>query len=403
VPCGRLVSLALLGLGACSRPEAPVAPRETAPPLEPPSLSIRSPATFVSPLAVSRGAVVVRVVAERAATVRCNEAPLQPQGPGRFEGPVPVSAGPESLVLTCEALGPSGLGARDTRTVRAVSERFSVGMTPEPGAWRVERTDDDDLLVAVGDGAVRFSPEGKERWAHAPKGVTVGAVSTADGGALLRVVGGGADGRGAVVLRVNARGSAEALPSAAAGWPLALVRLDEAAFLVERRASSTALVRLAVDASAAPGARREVTLPFEPARTFTRDGAVALEGPGSTLLYSQGLEPVESGIAPVAAAPTVSVQGHEVLASSGARRTFTRPVHGAYVVGSAVVVLLAPAKGEAPAIATLTLPGLAILEPETARPELARWVDAQPTDEGVLALGVQARAPDRGLLFYRVP
>ena len=78
-------------------------------------------------------------------------------------------------------------------------------------------------------------------------------------------------------------------------------------------------------------------------------------------------------------------------------------MHGAYVVGGAVVVLLAPAKGEPPGIATLTLTGLTVLEPETPRPELARWVDARSTDEGVLALGVQARAPDRGLLLYRVP
>jgi hypothetical protein len=291
------------------------------------------------------------------------------------------------------------LGARDTRTVRALMERFAVGMTPEPGAWLAERTDDDDLLVAVGDGAVRFSPEGKQRWAHAPKGVTVGAVSTVDGGAFLRVVGGGADGLGAAVVRVHALGTAEAVPGTAGVWPLALVRLDDASFLVERRAGSTALVRL----EAEPGARAEVALPFEPARSFTRGGALALEGAGPTLLYSRALEPVAPTGAAIVAAPTASVQGHEVLASSGERRAFTRPVHGAYTVGSAVVVLLAPAKGQPPAIATLTWPGLSILEPETPRPELARWVDARSTDEGVLALGVQARAPDRGLLLYRVP
>jgi len=396
---GRLVSLALLGLGACSRPEIPVAPRDAALPPEPPSLSIRSPAAFASPLAVSHGSVPVRVVAERAATVRCNEVSLKARGPGRFGGEVPVSASPEGIVVTCEALGPTGLGARDTRTVRAVSERFAVGMTPEPGAWFVERTDDDDLLVAVGDGAVRLSPEGKERWAHAPKGVTVGAVSTVDGGALLRVVGGGADGRGAVVLRIGAQGNAEAVPGAPGGWPLALVRLEGAPFLVERRVGSTVLMRLDAEA----GSRAEVPLPFEPTRTFTRDAAIALEGAGPTLLFSEALEPVEPAASAVVAAPAVSIQGNEVFVASGARRAFTRPVHGAYVVGGAVVVLLAPAKGEPPAIATLTLPGLTVLEPETPRPELARWVDARSTDEGVLALGIQARAPDRGLLFYRVP
>lgn len=396
---GRLVSLALLGLGACSRPETPVAPRDAALPPEPPSLSIRSPAAFVSPLAISRGSVPVRVVAERAATVRCNDAPLQPRGPGRFGGEVPVGASPEGIVLACEALGPTGLGARDTRTVRALSERFAVGMTPEPGAWFVERTDDDDLLVAVGDGAVRLSPEGKERWAHAPKGVTVGAVSTVDGGAFLRVVGGGADGRGAEVLRISAQGSAEAVPGSPGAWPLALIRLNAASFLVERRAGSAALVRL----DAEPGSRAEVVLPFEPMRAFEREGALVLEGPGSTLLFSQALEPVEPPAVAVIAAPTVSVQGNDVFLGSGARRAFTRPVHGAYVVGGAVVVLLAPAKGEPPGIATLTLTGLTVLEPETPRPELARWVDARSTDEGVLALGVQARAPDRGLLLYRVP
>jgi len=330
----------------------------------PPSMRLRSPNTFITPSTARASRVRVVVEAEPARpgeawpTVMCNDAPLARGDGTLYAGDVPLTLEGDATTVSCEALSAQGLGARDTRALRVEGVRFAVGMTTEPGHWQATRCDDDDLLIVTGERATRLSPDGHSRWAYAAEGVVLEGLCLLDGGAVLRLINAGdpnvPNSQTASVLRLGSRGEAAVVPRPQAHWPLSLSQVNGRPHIVERTAT---------------GLQR-----------------VSLEG-------GEG-EPVDAtaGVRPLDAAPL-----------DVARFAFTRPVFQALATRGGAVVLLAGTADMPPAVTTCALPGLTPCGPEAPRPELARWLDARSTDEGVLALGALRGSPNDGALVYLTP
>ena len=361
----RLVAgLAVAGLAACDRPSAP--PVEAVPPA-PPSVRLLSPSVFIAPSAAQAGrarAVVAAAAAQPGGawpTVRCNDTLLARGDDALYRGDVPVAVSERATTVACEALSAEGLGARDEHALRVEGTRFIVSMTTEPGRWQATRCDDDDLLIVTGDGATRLAPDGRARWAYISDGVTLEGLCLLDGGAVLRVISAGdpkvPNTQTAAVVRVGPRGEAAVAPRPRGHWPLSLSRVNGAPQVVERTPTGPRISPL-------DGGDGVALDPQDPrlALSDTRDAGLKLDGV-----------------------------------------TFTRPVFAALATQDAAVVLLDATADAPPAVTTRSLPALAPIGPEVPRPELARWLGARATDEGVMALGALRRSPDEGALLYLTP
>ena len=367
-----VAGLAIAGLAAaCDRPsEVPVSMTVRSPPV----IRLLAPSVFITPSAARSGLVNAVVWVEPPQqgdawpSVRCNDTVLVRGEGAVHRGDVPVALEGHATTVACEALSAEGLGARDEHALRVEAARFTVSMTTEPGRWQATRCDDDDLLIVTGDGATRLAPDGRARWAYSADGVALDGLCLLDGGALLRVITAGdpsvPNTQTASVVRLGPRGEAGVVPRPKGRWPLSLTWVEGSPHVVERTAA------------------------------------------GPRVSPVEGGEGVAFEAKEQAAPPSgLIVDGATLTSPGGARITFTRSIFAALSVRGGVVVLL---NGSAdpplpPASVTLSLPALTPQAPEVQRLEIARWLDARATDEGVLALGALLRSPQEGALAYLTP